>query len=551
MEGTGELATFGVDKPTAPDAVSGGTASGTGNAFRQGQNRLFSEVTEQDFIQLGAFHVDVEQAALGAILVENKLIALFEGSCKATDFYDPLHQRIAERIFAKFAAGRPVTPLTIWAAMTNDKPLKEIGGRGYLIDLAAAAPALADVVDLGRTLAEARIRRDAIVAMFDAHESMRAGEPLDDALSGLSLVVENEAERLQRLEGTTDAYEIGSLVIRETEQAKPDEFGVRTGIGSLDALIGGLYPGQLIIGGGRPGMGKSILGTTFALNTAAAIIPHEPHYYSLEMSGAQLAARMLTDLDYDAALKDGIAPIQYSDVERRNLKAAQIERLMHANYRLRELGIRVHDMGHAPATLIARMLRVAVARSKKPVVAIIDHMGIIDPEPNQRGEFRRVDHITFITRLFKRLAKELHIPIVLLSQLNRELEGREDKRPVMADFRDSGSIEQDSDILIGVNRPAAYLHRTKPPKNRSAEQKNEWQEQLDRSKGLLQLGVLKNRMGNIGDVECFIDPATSAIRNESPDKPVSAQLPLGLSNDPLDVFTRGDPRPEPPPIEDM
>lgn len=512
---------------------------------------MFSEITEQDFIELGAFHIDVEQAALGAILRENKLIALFEGSCKATDFYEPVHQRIAERVFAKFAAGRPVTPLTVWAAMTNDKALVDIGGRDYLIRLATGSAALPDVVDLGRTLAEARIRRDAIIAMYDAHESMRAGDGLDAALSGLSLVAENEAERVQQLEGTTDAHEIGTLVIRETEQAKPDEFGVRTGIGSLDALIGGLYPGQLTIVGGRPGMGKSILGTTLALNAAAAIVPHEPHYFSLEMSGAQLAARMLTDIDYDAALKDGITPIQYSNVERRRLKAAEIERLVHANYRLRDLGIRIHDMGHAPATLIARMLRVAVARSKKPVLAIIDHMGIIDPEPSQRGEFRRVDHITLITRLFKRLAKELHIQVVLLSQLNRELEGRDDKRPVMSDFRDSGSIEQDADTLLGANRPAAYLHRTKPPKNRSAEQKHEWEDQLEKSKGLFQIGVLKNRMGNVGDVECFIDPATSAIRNDSPLKPAGAQLGLGLSNDPLEIFSSGDPRPEPPPIEDI
>jgi replicative DNA helicase len=472
--------------------------------------------------------IELEQALLGSLILDNSKIALFGAFATAEDFYDPLHRAIAERILAKFEAGRPVTPLTLKAALRHfhDERLDVFR---YLVDIASAAPALPNVADLGRILRELAMKRDAIEALIDARENIDRGGDVIAALDAVTGVAEREEDRLDQLRANHDAADFGAIVVAEMHKGKPEQFGVRTRIARLDALIGGLYPGKLYIAGGRPGMGKSILGTTFSVNAAAQ--GWQPHYYSLEMGGNELASRMICDLDYDYAIEQGLKPLEYTDIERRVAHGNPFPRMERALEMLRDFQIKVHDLDNATASQLGRMLRAHVHRSKKPVLAVVDHLTIIDAEPHRKGDVvRNVDRVTFITRLFKRMCKELGIPIVLLSQLNRELEGREDKRPIMADFRDSGSIEQDADVLIGVNRPEQYVWRERPPKNRPFEQHDAWQKKLTASEKLLQLGVLKQRGGRIGDVECFVDAGSSVIRDVNPKSEIApAQGEFGNS----------------------
>lgn len=440
------------------------------------------------------------------------------------DFDNPALRAVIERAFAKYEADKPISILTMAMALKSNTDVMEWAGaqdkiETWLHDIALASPtALNDkdlerlVTDVARTVASLRSRRYALEGMVDTIERMRAGDELGEALAPMLAVADFENQREDQQHGSELGYYAADDLLKALEHDEREGRATcSTGLNGLDEILGGLYQSNLIFVGGRPAMGKSIVGTTFAKAGAASNFAVD--YFSLEMTKAELVGRLLCDIDYDDAIRQGLPPIDYSRVQMRRLSDDERARLVHARNKLAELypDIEIHDRDELTMAQIASLARAKAARVKKPQLLIIDHMHLIEASGRYAG--RKVDEISELTKGAKRLAKRLDCPVVLLAQLSRTLEGREDKAPQLSDFRDSGSIEQDGDVLIGIHRPHYFLSRQKP---KNDEERTKLDAELERTVNLIEFGILKNRHGRTDTVPAYIDIARAAIRDEKP-----------------------------------
>ncbi len=463
-----------------------------------------------------AFDTNTEQFVIGWCLRDPAAIAWAMAILGPNDFYHDLHQRIFERVTVKHGAGRPVTPATINAAMKNDPELAEVGGIDYLNDWYLGAPSVTgdqlqrQVEDHARTIKDFKSRRDAIEATYGAWLDLQQPGEVANALAPIVYLADLAADQTDAAAGSVMVTDAASSLLRELEQPEDDGkiTAAPTGLALLNEVIGGIQPTDLVVVGGRPGMGKSIFGTMVARTAAAAYFHVD--YFSLEMTARQLTARMLCDLDYDRALREGINPIDYSRVLLRRISSDERGRLAEANLNLAGLPLEIHDRDELTIDQIASITRAKMASAPGPRIVVIDHMHLIEPSARYRG--RKIDEISEITKGAKRMAKRLGVGVVLLAQLNREVEKREEKMPTMADFRDAGSIEQDSDVMLGLNRPAVWLQRG------HAKESDE-----DRTKrivlaadkaNVLELGIIKNRHGSTKDLTLFCDVARSVFRDQ-------------------------------------
>lgn len=473
----------------------------------------------RDAHDFAPWNTEVEQTLLGIALINNRSVAFMQSDVAAADFYLPLHQRVFERVFAKYEADRPVTPLTLHAAMKNDADLVAAGGLSYFAGCAdMAVPSISieglqrNVKSLARSVADLAMRRRGEEAILDAIERMRQGVQLEDALRPITDIAEEETGRGEAQSGSVSIIEAGHQVLTELENEDPDAAVPRspTGMPRLDEILGGVADSNLLVVGGRPGMGKSIFGTTAAI--AAARAGFDVDYFSLEMTARELTIRMLCDIDYDRALSEGWQPIQYSRVFLRRLSPDERMRLVEANLLLSDLPIEIHDRDELTMRQIAGIARSRKAsRSNQRRRAIIDHMHLIEPSDRYAG--RKVDEISEITRGCKRMAKRLEIGVILLAQLNRAIEARDNKLPTMADFRDAGSIEQDADSMIGLNRPHYWLQREHP---KDAEAEGKRTTEMIAKANVLEAGIIKNRHGATCDLTLYCDVACSVFRDEMP-----------------------------------
>lgn len=470
-----------------------------------------------------AFDVAVEQALLGAFFVDQKTIAIAASQCQPADFYDPMHKRLAARIFEMDEAGRIITPLTVGAAMKADPGLIECGGLGYLAGLAMAAPALPPVASYAQILSELRLRRDTEAAVFDTSEALARGDSLDAATAPMIRATELIAEREQARHGSGHAGGAAHALMRQIqEQATAEKpFGVSSGLAPLDAIVGGFYPGNLTFIGGRPGMGKSILATNLCRVAAQAGIP--AMYFSLEMGRREVAARLLADMDFDRAYEDARKTLSYSELIQLRADQVALTRAAEANIALEKLNIEIIDREKLNIHQISALARARVHAAGTAHMVVIDHLQIIAASATRR-DARRLDDLTEITSVAKQMSRALKSPVVVLSQLNREVERRDNKRPVLADFRESGSIEQDADVMLGLYRPTYYA-RAALKAAHDEDQRTKALAEMEAAQGVLEIGVLKNRNGPTDDVTVFIDEKASAIRDE---KPVRGQQTEGL-----------------------
>lgn len=518
--------------------------------FHRGQ--MFSDIQKEQeqplvIIRKGDFapyDEDAELALAGWAMLLPVSIAYMQKHVAPDDFDHPAFRAIIERAFAKFEAGKPVTVLTMAMALKADTALMEYAGsvaeiHDALHRVALAAPATTNdkelenqVQDVARRVKALHLRRYALEGVCDTIERLRIGDDLGDCLAPLVSIADSENARIDQAQGSEVGYYAADDLIRSLEHdAREGRATCKTGLVGLDDVIGGLYQSNLIIVGGRPAMGKSIVGTTFALAGAASNFSVD--YYSLEMTRSELIGRILCDLDYDQAMREGKQPIHYSRVQMRRLSqdGTEHERLVLARNRLAAEfpDIEIHDRDELTMAQIAGLARAKAARAKKPQLIIIDHMHLIEASNVYRG--RKVDEIGEITKGAKRLSKRLDCPVVLLAQLSRDVEKREEKAPQLADFRDSGSIEQDGDVLIGIHRPHYYLtrHKEKDPAKEIAREA-----EIDRTVNLMEFHVLKNRHGRTDKVATYCDVASAVIRDERPtmQRTLPLQQPLdGLGYD--------------------
>ncbi len=446
---------------------------------------------------------EAEQQLLGAILTNNDVYDRVASIINPTHFYDPVHARIFEIAAARIAKNNLASPVTLKAFMEDDEGLKELGGPAYLARLAGAAISAFAVRDYAQMIYDLAVRRDLIQLGRDISAKAQkvdvASEPkeqiveAEQALYKLAEQGTSEGGFQSFLKAVTDAVNVANAAY----QREGGLAGVSTGLIDMDKKLGGLHSSDLLILAGRPSMGKTSLATNIAFNIAKAykrgIKPDGTEgtieggvvgFYSLEMSAEQLAARILSEA----------SEVPSEQIRRGDMTESEFRRFVDAAKQLEACPLYIDDTAAIPiAQLAARARR--LKRTHGLDLLIVDYLQLV------RGSSdNRVQEIGEISMGLKAIAKELAIPVLALSQLSRQVENREDKRPQLSDLRESGSIEQDADVVMFVFREEYYKEREKPG-DHDLEGMAKWQEEMERLHGRAEVIIGKQRHGPIGTVD--------------------------------------------------
>src|SRR5215210_3512088 len=456
-------------------------------------------------------NVEAEAALLGALMIDNRLVEDVQTRLKPHHFFEPLHGRIYEAILRLTDRNMIANPVTLRPLFEADEGIKEVGGPAYLAQLTGSGAAVigardfaAQIYDLALLRALIGVGRDLVEGALDTSEEVAPLAQIEKAETELYKVAEEggaEGKAKSFSDATKEALEMAERALNSGGHLS----GITTGLDSLNSKIGGLHKSDLIIVAGRPGMGKSSLATNMAFAAARRFLRDaedgiEPSkaagapvaLFSLEMSADQLATRILAE---------------QSGISSENLRMGKITQhefrdLARAAAELQTLPLYIDDTpGLTIAALRTRARR--LKRQKGIGMVVVDYLQLLQVT-GRNGNENRVQEISEISRGLKQLAKELHVPVIGLSQLSRAVEQREDKRPQLSDLRESGSIEQDADIVLFIYREDYYLKAVEPdfpmpgdsPEIFSAFE--EWRAKYDQVAGLAELIVAKQRHGATG-----------------------------------------------------
>jgi replicative DNA helicase len=449
---------------------------------------------------------EAEQALLGALLVNNNGLEKVTEFLRPEHFFVPVHGRIFQALLTFFERGLNATPITIKGYFENDPDLDSVGGPAYLAELASHVVSIVNVEDYGRTIFENHRRRQ-LIQLGETIVSDAFVHDLDNPATRQIEVAESKLYELAQFGdfkgGFTKLEQSVMAAIQTAKKAKESNShvtGVTTGLIDLDKQLGGLHNSDLVILGGRPSMGKTSLATNIAYN--AALKHHKTNgqegavvgFFSLEMSSEQLATRMLAD----------VVQIPSDKIRKGQIRNEDFRKFAEASNLLSSLPLYIDD---TPALTIAH-IRARARRLKRQFglgLIVIDYLQLIGGS-TKRSEENRVQEISEISRGLKTLAKELQLPVLALSQLSRQVEQRENKRPQLADLRESGSIEQDADVVMFVYREEYYLAREKPGQGASerqerfSERQKGWEERLEYVRNVAECIIGKQRHGPIGTV---------------------------------------------------
>jgi Replicative DNA helicase len=459
-------------------------------------------------------NIEAEHALLGAVLYDNEALHLCEG-IEARHFFDPFHGRLWAWMAGKISKGALADPMLASQYFERDAAFEEVGGIAYLARLIERAPPAQNAPEYARHVVELAQRRDllkvAAELLTNATEAVSVEDAIGAAEAGL-LALRSTARRMEPVTAAMAAARV--LEALDNPQSAPQ--GVRTGIEALDAELGPLLPGDLILGAGRPGMGKSAGASCIALNVT------EQGFGAIEINGEmtdeQMVQRHLSDICHRMY---GARGPKYSDIRKRAITPDQRAMLGRAHEHLQGLplvmlkraGLKLSQL----RSIVRRQASLWARQDIKLGLLVIDHMGLVKPDHPVRD---RYEAQTLISNATKELAEELGCPIMALNQLNRETEKREDKRPQLADLRDSGAWEQDADYVIGWYREAYYAQRQAEPKGGAPGSKEDaaWAE-WDRARRspTIEAIILKARAGACSTVKLWGDVARNAIRSHAPD----------------------------------
>ncbi|MEM1431504.1 MAG: replicative DNA helicase [Pseudomonadota bacterium] len=450
-------------------------------------------------------NIEAEQQLLGAILTNNDLYDQIASIIQPLHFYDPVHARIYEVAAARIAQNRPATPVALKGYLADEPGLIELGGPAYLVQLAGQAIASFAARDYAQIVYDLAIRRELIGLGRDISDKARrvdvASEPKDQIVEAeqalYALGEEGKADSgfQSFLSAVTDAVNVANAAY----QRDGGLAGVSSGLLDLDRKLGGLHKSDLLILAGRPSMGKTSLATNIAFNIAKAYrkgeLPDGSHgaveggvvgFYSLEMSAEQLAARVLSEA----------AEVPSEKIRRGDMTEVEFRRFVEAAKALEACPLYIDDTPALPISQLAARAR-RLKRLHGLDVLMVDYLQLVRPATAKDS---RVNEVSEITQGLKAIAKELDIPVVALSQLSRQVEAREDKRPQLSDLRESGSIEQDADVVMFVYRHEYYVEREKPADD-NLDKIAEWQARMESAHGKAEVIIGKQRHGPIGTVE--------------------------------------------------
>ena len=455
------------------------------------------------------YSIESEQAVLGAILFDNESFFNVSQLLKTEHFFDPVHRLVYDACNVLIEQGRLASPITVDAHLSTSDGYRESGGRKALETMAASVPSTSSALDYARVVFDLAVYRGLMdiggeivdraqkAAIDDAPESQ-----LQDAERNLYELAEKghygKGFKTFRT-ALIEAVDVADAALKRGGGLS----GVSTGLDDLDNMMGGLHPSDLIILAGRPSMGKTSLATNIAVNAARKRLEaihqgteSEDHlgavvgFFSLEMSADQIAMRVLSEM----------AEVPSNEIRRGTIDQSQFDRIYHRARELDLLPFHIDDTGGLSIAQVAARAR-RLKRQKGLGLIVVDYLQLLSGSGRSSGN--RVQEITEISVGLKSLAKELEVPVIALSQLSRQVEAREDKRPLLSDLRESGSIEQDADIVLFVYREEYYLRRSEPKGESDDENQMSharWLERLEAVAGIAEVIIAKQRHGPIGTV---------------------------------------------------
>jgi replicative DNA helicase len=472
-----------------------------------------------DAIPTTPHNLEAEQALLGSILFDNAAYERLSDRLQPRHFFEPFHQRLFGAIEAFIRKGQLAEPIVLMERFRRDPAFEELGGLRYLADLVDRAPPAANAADYGRVIYDLAIRRDliriggeiSVSAQQDAETEAR--DQIEAAEQQLYGLAEN-GQASSGFQSFADALQGAVEMAAEAFSRDGGLAGVSTGLIDLDQKLGGLHPSDLLILAGRPSMGKTALATNIAYHVARNYA-WEPQadgsrktvnggvvaFFSLEMSAEQLAMRILADA----------SGVSSDRLRKGEIDQSEFGRVRDAALEIQESPLFIDATGGLSiAKLAARARR--LKRSSGLDLIVVDYLQLLTTGgDSSRANDNRVQEVSQITMGLKALAKELSLPIIALSQLSRQVEQREDKRPQLSDLRESGSIEQDADAVMFVYRESYYKGRAEP--REGTPEHLAWQEEMDQIRHVAEVIIGKQRHGPIGTVKLSFHEDTTKFGN--------------------------------------
>ncbi|WP_010302194.1 replicative DNA helicase [Candidatus Odyssella thessalonicensis] len=457
------------------------------------------------------YNLEAEQGLLGVLLLDNTMMERVGDFLKPFHFADAIHAKIFEGICRFIERGQIADPVTLKDYFDRDKALEPVGGAAYLVDIANSVLSMNSAADYGKLIYDLYLRRELLKIGQDICGNAKVYEFDTTAISQIE-----QAEK-QLFDLATKGQTGGgllpfSLAITDALQTAEMAFkrdshivGVTTGLIDMDKYLGGLHPSDLLILAGRPSMGKTTLATNIAFNAARAVLEKDPNgapvaFFSLEMSSEQLAARILASE----------SEVSSDKIRRGEIRAEDFPKFVEVTRTLQELPLFIDDTAGITVNAIRNRCR-RLKRQHGLGLIVIDYLQLIEAGGVKRSSDSRVNEISDISRGLKAIAKELDVPVIALSQLSRAVEQREDKRPQLSDLRESGSIEQDADVVMFVYREEYYLERRRPPEG--TDKFVQWQEEMQRVYKQAEVIIAKQRHGPVGTVKLYFDGALTKFSN--------------------------------------
>ena len=459
----------------------------------------------QEPIDLAPHNIEAEQALLGALLINNDVYDRVANILNETHFFDPVHGKIFEVAASRIKNNSLASPVTLKAFLEDDPGLAELGGNAYLVRLAGASVSVFASKDYAVLIRELATRR----SLIDIGNEISGKAGTIDIENDPKEQIINAEQKLYELAETGQkgsgfksflkAIKEAVDVANSAYQREGGMVGPSTGFNDLDKKLGGLHQSDLLILAGRPSMGKTALATNIAFNIAkkyskgtlqdgseGAIDGGVVGFYSLEMSAEQLAARILSE----------VSEVPSDQIRRGDMTEKEFRRFVEAAKSLEACPLFIDDTPALPITQLAARAR-RLKRTNGLDVLIVDYLQLVRPASSKDS---RVNEVSEITQGLKAIAKELDIPVIALSQLSRQVENRDDKRPQLSDLRESGSIEQDADVVMFVYRGEYYKEREKP-NDHEIEKMAAWQAEMEELHGKAEIIIGKQRHGPIGTID--------------------------------------------------
>jgi len=451
-------------------------------------------------------NIEAEQAVIGSILISNEIFDEINTIISHSNFYDPMHQRIFQAIESLIYKGMLANPITLKNFFENEKD--DINIPEYLIKVTKFSTSSRQTIEYSKIIYDMFVRRELIKIsenIIDNSKSSDLNSNGQDIIESSEKLLFDLAERGSFNSSLVKFDEAMRLTIEMASNAYKNEegiVGVPTGLTELDDRLGGLHKSDLLIIAGRPSMGKTALATNIAFNAAKKIQDSAKKsciaFFSLEMSSEQLSTRILAEQ----------SRIKSNDIRRGKISDEQFDKFIETSKNISELPLFIDE---TPAISIAALSNRArrIKRIHGLEMVVVDYIQLMRATFNNKDG--RVQEISEITQGLKALAKELSVPVLALSQLSRAVEQRDDKKPQLSDLRESGSIEQDADVVMFVYREAYYLER-KEPRPATVEHA-EWQAKMNEVSNLAEIIIGKQRHGPTGNIRLEFEPMFTKFRD--------------------------------------